>query len=362
VNDRERFLATMHFEPVDRIPFWDFGYWDETLPEWRKQGMPGDVHPDAFFHRDRQWESVGVNVGMCPLFEEKVLEEDEDKELVIDSRGIKCLRMKRTSSIPRFVEWPVKTREDFERMKEQFDAQSPARYPLYWEERVGMWQQRDYPLGIHAGSFYGELRYWMGIENLSLAFYDDPRFVHDMLSFLAEHYVACMERALSDVELDYAIFWEDMAYNKAPLISPAMWREFLTRPYERVTSVLRDAGVDIILVDSDGTMMELTPCWLEAGVNAMFPVEGRCNDPLALREEFGRDLLIVGAVDKFALMEDKQRVEEEVMGRVRTLIRQGGYIPTVDHRIPPDVPLENYLYCLELIDQIAGEACTEPPA
>ena len=80
-----------------------------------------------------------------------------------------------------------------------------------------------------------------------------------------------------------------------------------------------------------------------------------------LRERFGRELLILGAVDKFALMGDRKRVEDEVMDKVRTLIRQGGYIPTVDHRVPPDVPLENYLYCLELTDQISDEACTEPP-
>jgi uroporphyrinogen-III decarboxylase len=361
MNDRERFLATMHFEPVDRIPLWDFGYWAETLPEWRKQGMPGDVHPDAFFHRDRQWERVGVSVGMCPPFEEEVLEEDADKQLMIDSDGVKLLKMKHTSSIPKFVEFPVKTRDDFEAMKERYDPNSPARYPPYWEEKVRTWRERDYPLGIGAGSFYGELRRWMGVENLSMAFYDDPEWVQEMIDFLADHYVACMKRALNDVQLDYASFWEDMAFNKASLISPAMWRGFLTRPYQKVTSTLRQAGVDIILVDSDGTMMELTPCWLEAGVNVMFPMEGRCNDPLALREQLGRKLLILGAVDKFALMGDRKRIEEEVLGKVRTLIRQGGYIPTVDHRVPPDVPLENYLYCLELIDQIADEACTEPP-
>jgi len=38
VTNRERFLGCVHFEPVDRAPFWDFGYWTETPEVWREQG------------------------------------------------------------------------------------------------------------------------------------------------------------------------------------------------------------------------------------------------------------------------------------------------------------------------------------
>lgn len=353
MNDRERFLATMHFQQVDRIPFWDFGYWKETLPEWRKQGMPGDVHPDAFFKRDRQWERVGVSLDMLPCFDEELLEADGRRELVLDRNGVKLLRFKESSSIPKYVEFPVKTRDDFEAMKWRYNPRSPARYPLYWEEKVRHWKERDYPLGTNAGSFYGQLRRWMGLENVSLAFYDDPRLVHDMLDFLADFYVETIHPALDELELDYATFWEDMAYTKASLISPKMFQEFLTEPYAKVTSLLREHGIDIIIVDSDGRIDELVPLWLEAGVNCMFPVEGRCNDPVAVRREYGRDLLMIGGIDKLALMRDRKAIEDEVISKVPYLISQGGYIPTVDHRVPPDVPFANYLCYLELVEKIA---------
>jgi hypothetical protein len=44
VNDRERFHATMHYQPRDRSPICDFGFWDETFVVWRDQGLPESVN------------------------------------------------------------------------------------------------------------------------------------------------------------------------------------------------------------------------------------------------------------------------------------------------------------------------------
>lgn len=43
MNDRERFLATMRYQPRDRCPMWDFGFWDEALDLWHGEGLPEDV-------------------------------------------------------------------------------------------------------------------------------------------------------------------------------------------------------------------------------------------------------------------------------------------------------------------------------
>ena len=47
-------------------------------------------------------------------------------------------------------------------------------------------------------------------------------------------------------------FWEDMAYNHAPLISPEMVRRFMLPRYRRVAEFLRGRGVPYIGLDSDG--------------------------------------------------------------------------------------------------------------
>ena len=48
MNDRERFLATMHYRSRDRCPWGEMGFWPETLEVWHDQGMPEDVHLNEY--------------------------------------------------------------------------------------------------------------------------------------------------------------------------------------------------------------------------------------------------------------------------------------------------------------------------
>ena len=43
MNQRERFKRTMRFQPVDRVPFWDYGYWEENREVWQNEGLPSLV-------------------------------------------------------------------------------------------------------------------------------------------------------------------------------------------------------------------------------------------------------------------------------------------------------------------------------
>ncbi len=356
VTHRERFVNTMHYRPVDRIPIWDFGFWEQTLVAWRKQGMPEAMSPDEFFGMDKQWAGVPVNLGMIPPFEEVIYEQDEETQLVRDSAGVLCRRSRKGTSIPTFIEFPVKNRADFEAMQERHDANDPARYPDNWDELVTGYRTRDYALGIGGGGLFGWVRGWMGVENTCMCFHDDPQLVHDMMQFVADFVCRVIERALAEVELDLSMLWEDMAYNKTSLISPRMFREFMVPRYRQITRLLTAHGVDVNMVDCDGNIAELIPLWLEGGVNCMFPLEVGVwgANAVELAKQYGPQLLMMGNIGKRALSAGGEAIAREVMSKVPPLVKRGGYIPTPDHRVPPDVPLANYQYYLELVRQVAA--------
>lgn len=356
MTHRERFVRTMHYQPVDRIPIWDFGFWEQTIVEWRKQGLPEGVSTDEFFGMDKQWHAIPVNLGMIPGFDEIVYEEDEQTQLVRDGSGTLMRRSKCGTSIPTFIEFPVKNRADFEAMKERYDPDDPRRYPADWDQRVREYRDRDYALGIPAGGFFGWVRGWMGVENTCICFHDDPQLMRDMMDFVADFVCRAIERALADVEIDYSSFWEDMAYNKTSLISPRMFREFMVPPYQKITRLLAAHRVDVNVVDCDGNIEQLIPLWLEGGVNCMFPLEVGVwgTSAVELAQRYGPQLLMIGNISKRALAGDRGAVEREVMSKVPALIKRQGYIPTVDHRVPPDVPLANYQYYIELVKQLAA--------
>lgn len=350
MNARERFLRTMHFEPVDRpflLPQWIF---PETIRRWRREGLPSDVHLNTYFGFDR-YELVPINLSPLVTEKEEVIEEDAETKVVRDPLGgVKRVWKYHDLGMPQWLEYPIKNRDDWERFKERLNPASPCRYPQYWDDLKRTYRGRDYPLGIHAGSYYGWLRNWIGMEHLAVLYYDQPDWVHEMTDYIAEFVLATISRAVEEVDLDFAVFWEDMAMKTGPLISPQLFREFMLPNYRKVTQYLRDHGIDIFLVDCDGCIDELIPLWLEGGVNGVYPIEVAAGcDVVAYRKQYGRDLILIGGIDKRALARDLATVKREVMSKVPELSAGGGYVPFVDHAVPPDVPFKNFCYYLELV-------------
>ena len=165
-----------------------------------------------------------------------------------------------------------------------------------------------------------------------------------MMETITEFSIALLKKALKEAPVTVVQFFEDMCYCTGSLISPAMFREFMLPRYRRITDVIRGLGVDTIFVDSDGKVDELIPLWLEAGINGVMPMEQAAgNDIFAYRRQDGSDLLMAGGIDKRALAQGKAAIDRELEEKI-PLAFHGGYIPHLDHLIPPDVPFDNLAY------------------
>ncbi len=356
MNARERFLETMHFGNPDRVPYWEIiGYWEEALERWEDEGMPGDVHVKGYFGLDRR-EFVPVSLRIAPPFRWKIISEDVDTRTEQNPDGVILRRFKeKPQTIPQYISFPVRDRDSFREFKKRLNSKSPCRYSLYWEDYKRSIKDRDYPIAIHVGSIFGWPRNWMGLENIAVTFYDDPALIQEMMEFIADFVIETITPALEQIpDIDYAVFWEDMAFNKGSLISPKHFRKFMIPQYIKITDLLRKHGIDIVLVDCDGNHNELIPLWLEGGLTGVYPLEVAAGEnPVLLRKEYGKDLNMVGGIDKKVLAKDKKAIEKEVMAKVPFLVESGGWIPSIDHAVPPDVPFENYCYYLELVKKIA---------
>ena len=101
-------------------------------------------------------------------------------------------------------------------------------------------------------------------------------------------------------------------------------------------------GVRYVCVDTDGNPEVLIPMMLDAGVDSLWPLERPADqDPLRLRRKYGRYLRLWGGVDKRVLAQGPEAID----AHLRTfypLIEEGGFIPTVDHTVPPDVSWPNF--------------------
>ena len=366
MNARERFLATAGFNPVDRTYLLSPWVWKETLERWRKEGLPADARLDNHFQTDSE---TGFPLSMQgwagphlhPPLERHVISETDEYMVVRDEEGNVTRKFKNDPlrSMPEWIEYPMKNRDDWENIiKPRLDAKVPGRCPqgADLEKMIETFSQRDYPLDVWCGSFYGWPRSFMGVERISVMFYDAPGLIHEMCEHIADFAIEAITPLLKRVQFDLVYIWEDMAGKTGPLCSPAMYREFMFEPLKRVTDVLHRHGVHNIVIDSDGNNDVLIPLWLEAGVTGLRPFEIAANcDPVAIRRKYGKNLIIQGGIDKRALARGKEAIDQEVLSKVPWLCLQGGYFPQVDHLVPPDVSLENYTYYSKLMRDVVED-------
>ena len=133
-----------------------------------------------------------------------------------------------------------------------------------------------------------------------------------------------------------------------------MIRRFLLPCWQKWSAALREADVAVISVDSDGYVGELIPLWIEAGFQNTWPVEVAAgNDIVAFRQQYGQRFAFGGGIDKRALAAGGAVMRAE-LERVAPLIREGGYVPTCDHGVPPDISWPNFIEYTRLLAQLTG--------
>jgi len=357
INDSLR--ATLSFERPETICQFDWGYWRETTERWEREGMPPGKPWDAagitFYDR------VPVSVRMYPGFETLVLEETADTKIVRGGDGVTAEVPKNGATrLPRFIRHPVRNLRDFEAIKERLDPHTPGRFPADWAEQVRRTHDRDHVLvmGGTEISFFGWARDLVGVENLLLAFYDQPELIHAInrhqLRFIKEMY----SRILSDgVMFDFIFCWEDMSFKNGPLISPQFIREFMLPYYRELVGFFREVNGrrHRFLLDSDGDVRQLIPLFREAGIDGMLPFEVAAGmDIVGFAEEYP-DLILAGGIDKREIAKGRAAIDQELEAKLPALFRRGGYLPSMDHHVPPEVSYADFRYYVSRVQELYAE-------
>jgi uroporphyrinogen decarboxylase len=363
MTDLRRFLACMEYETADRRPNHELGVWGQTRQRWQDEA-PEAVKAitwdwfsgDPSLGMDRR-EFIPVNFGFMPKYDQEVLEETDEYVVARSANGIvtKALKTGTTfgtrMSMDQYLSFPVAKPEDFAEVKKRLIAAVPERYPADLDKRIAAWRDRVCPLilgrNCAANGFYWRAREFMGTENLSFAWYDYPDLMHEMMEFFADFIIETSRPVLERIQPDYFVLNEDMSMKSGPLLSPDTFRTFIFPHLKRLVAFFREHGTRYIAVDSDGDPTVLIPLLLDAGVDTIWPIE-RASDvsPNVWRRQFGKSLRLWGGVDKRILPRGKDAIRSHLL-EFAPLIEEGGFIPTVDHTVPPDVSWDDFRYYMD---------------
>ncbi len=321
MGNRQRFHETMHYGQPDRPPYFEEGIREEVVAAWRRQGLAADADLARLFPSDPT----------------EYIEPEFDP-------------------LPAFEHWPNR-KSDLVELEKRLDPADPARLPDDWSEQVRALRHEDTVrmLQVHQGFFLSAgVMGWSRFAEVMRALVVDPGYVRELMSICGEFSARLAERILAEVSIDAAVFSEPIGDNGGPLISPAMYEEFVLSSYEPVLQVLRRHGVETLVFLTYANARLLIPSILERGFNCLWACEvfDEAMDYRDIRREFGRDLRLIGGIDLDALRKGREAIRAEIEAVVPPLLASGGYVPLADGRVREDVAFEDYAYYRETLRSV----------
>lgn len=326
MNHVERFRAAMAFQPVDRLPKWEWAmWWGKTLARWQGEGLPQHLGDDVFAIHDY--------FGLDPY---KQFWFGTLAPAVADPQSE--------------IEGRVATLDEYTRIR-------PLLFPGHEEKLAEMvpWSRRqaegEAVVWITLEGFFWFPRTLMGFTQLMLAYYDQPELVHRINQDLLDFNLRLLDQIDEACRPTFMTVAEDMSYNNGPMVSRGVCDEFLSPYYRRL--IERVSAMDAFsFVDTDGDVTLLVP-WLQSvGVHGVLPLERQAGvDGMELRQTYP-SLRMVGHFDKMVMTRGDEALRAE-FERLSPLARSGGFIPSVDHQTPPGVSLAQYRDYLRLLDEYA---------
>jgi len=385
MTDLERFKAVAHFAQPDYIPIFGFpgapgmswGCMRKTHERLVATGMPASV--GGILDLGGQWRDVegwmrywgttgpiGLDFALswgAEGFQTTRRIENGFEIIECESGAItrQVVDNDITYSMPEFIRYPVRDWDSWEFYKaRQTPRQFMSREEM--EAHCRRYDLRVKPLYIACGGPYGIARGLLGPEALSLAFYDDPELVHDIVKWHLQRVRRDIFPLIERLRPEIVTLGEDLCYNHGMLLSPAVFDEFFGVYYQEVCACAHAHGVDLVAVDTDGNAMEFTSVAARYGFNALYPYEVKAGNNLFVLRERHPDFVFFGWLEKETVNEGNEAlIEPEIMSKVPPLLARGGYFPNGDHGIQPLVTFPALCTFMTLLHEVCNNPEGEFP-
>jgi hypothetical protein len=323
----ERLRSLIRGNGFDRLPMIEWTpWWEPTLERWRGEGLPGNLDCrgiQLYLGLDacvRSWvqartrETPNAPRRGLGILNRETGYGDIEKTLYPEPSGYFS---------PEYLGWLKKTREEGNTIH-----------------------------GLTLEGFFWFPREILGIERHLLSFYDEP----DLLSEICARYLSWLEKALEYIgntfQFDFMTFAEDMSYKNGPMIGKGIFDEYLAPYYRRIIPLVKKLDIPVF-IDSDGDITLALEWYAEVGTEGMLPLERQAGADAALYVEKKPWLTFIGNFDKTCMKFGEEAMRKE-FERLLPVCKKGNLIPSVDHKTPPDVSLENYRIYMDLFKEYAA--------
>jgi uroporphyrinogen decarboxylase len=380
MNGRELVSRLLAKLPVDRVGLTD-SPWSDTLGTWMAQGYPAyplrrkkgekrwneegrlvEVPADGEYPEPvPPWKHFGYDMaGVGGWFDwmplrgvSELLEETDEWAVRRNGAGGALKYWKHKSGTPEHVDFRMTSRGVWEAdYRPHLAATDLLRLDIEGQ-RASLAEVRAAGAWAHVGHLgvWEILRASLGDLCLFESLLADPGWIRDVVAvytlFFERHYALLLEGIGTP---DGAWIYDDLGYRNGPFAAPTVLRDLVFPYYRSLVEFFHARGVPVVL-HSCGSQVDLVPLVLEAGFDALNPMErkARGNDPFAFAERWGERIAFVGGLDARVLeTNDRAIIERETVAYLEGMKARGARLVfATDHSISPLVRYDSYRSCLD---------------
>jgi len=214
-------------------------------------------------------------------------------------------------------------------------------------------------LGLFGGNLLEMGQFLYRNDGFLLLLAENPDQAHAFLDRIVEMHLKNLGHFLSVVggSIDIIVFGDDLGMQSGPQISPAMYREFFKPRHKLMWEQAKQLADVKVMLHCCGGVRELLPDLIDAGLDAINPVQISCSgmDVRALKSEFGKEMVFWGGgcdTQRILPQGTPEEIEVHVKQQVNILKQGGGFVFQQVHNILADVPPENVVAMFDAVNEI----------
>lgn len=347
MRPKDRFLAALKREPVDRVPLFDFLFQRPLFQE-----LTGRA-PDAYNARDAMdlsvamgldgvWIPYGCFSGWSP---EKLTE-----RVYRDEWGTTFQQDDASWPIDAPTAFPLKTREDLR----HYSPPDPLAEGRLDEINTAL--AMNAALGERALAILGGVNgpltiswFLTGYENLCMCLYDDPAFLHELVEIAVDFDVKAINR-MAKAGVDAMILSDDYGASAQGLLRPQQFKEIYKPGLKKIADCIKANNLPVFL-HSCGRIYDYLDDLVEIGIDAYHPLQRTAGMDLAkVKSEYGNRICLVGNIDSSRTLPfgTPAEIEAETLEALRIAAPGYGYTLASDHSLHDGISVKNIQLMFEV--------------
>lgn len=214
-------------------------------------------------------------------------------------------------------------------------------------------------IGLFGGSLLETGEFLYRNDQFLMLLASEPQKAHTFLDKLTEHHISKLVKYLEAVGdfIDIILFGDDLGMQTGPRISPRMYQEYFKDRHSIMWKTAKEISKVKVMLHCCGGIRELIPDLIEAGVDAINPVQISCAgmDAEGLKRDFGSEIVFWGGgCDTRDILPKAtpDQVAEHVKSQIDIFKPAGGFIFQQVHNIMADVPVRNIITMFDAINGI----------